>query len=88
MYGRYREVITRPAAFFAGFYDIFLAGNFNTFIDYNYVAREGFRYQAKLLIDPLGHYQSARELFNDTNEAKTFRYAIAIGNEYFGVDIP
>lgn len=88
LFGLYSEVIVQPAAFFAGFYDIFLEGNINTFIGYNYEAVEGYRNQAKLLVDPLGHCQAARELFNNTNEANTFRYALAIGYESFGIPLP
>jgi hypothetical protein len=51
---------------------------------YNYEAVEGHRSQAKLLvdwlIDPVGHCQSASQLFNNT---KTLRYALAIGYEYY-----
>ena len=52
-----------PAAFWAGWYDIFLVGNLAAYNGYNYQSDPAVRNQAKILVDPLGHCQGGAEYF-------------------------
>ena len=52
-----------PSAFWGGWYDIFLVGDLAAYDGYNNQADESVRFTSKLVVDPLGHCQSAAEFF-------------------------
>lgn len=60
--GRYNEV-RYPAAFWAGWYDIFLLGTLNGYAGYNFQSDPSVQHTAKLVVDPLGHCQDAAQYF-------------------------
>ena len=57
------DLVHAPAAFWGGWYDIFLVGNLAAFKGYNEESDPKVRHTAKLLMDPLGHCQSGAEYF-------------------------
>jgi len=52
-----------PAAFWAGWYDLFLVGNLAAFKGYNEESDPSVRNTAKIMVDPLGHCQDAAQWF-------------------------
>jgi predicted acyl esterase len=52
-----------PAAFWAGWYDLFLVGNLAAYQGYNAEADISVRNTATIVIDPLGHCQDAAQYF-------------------------
>jgi len=60
--GKYWK-INYPAAFWSGWYDIFLLGNLAAYNGYNYQSASNVQLTSRLLVDPLGHCQSAAEFF-------------------------
>jgi predicted acyl esterase len=63
MGGLYHDLIKFPSGFFGGWYDIFLPGTLISYDGYNYGAAEGYKYQSRILMDPLGHCQMADVFF-------------------------
>jgi predicted acyl esterase len=57
------DLVHFPAAFWAGWYDIFLIGNMAAYHGYNYESDPKVRNTAKILVDPLGHCQSGAQYF-------------------------
>jgi len=62
MTGRYNDVAW-PSVMWAGWYDIFLVGQLLAFDGYQNLANNAFQGQSKIVVDPLGHCQSAAEYF-------------------------
>lgn len=56
-------LVTYPAAFWAGWYDLFLLGNLAAFDGYNTQSDPSVRNTATIVIDPLGHCQDAAQWF-------------------------
>ena len=60
-----------PSTFWAGWYDIFLVGNLLAFEGYQYQGGPGARGRSRIVVDPLGHCQSAHTYFpNHTIEGR------------------
>ena len=69
--GRY-DLVRYPAAFWAGWYDMFLLGNLASFRGYNEEADPSVRHTASIVVDPLGHCQDAGQYFpQDLVEGRT-----------------
>lgn len=62
MTGKYNRVHA-PAAFWAGWFDLFLVGSLAAFKGYNEESDPLVRHTAKIMIDPLGHCQDAARWF-------------------------
>jgi predicted acyl esterase len=61
-----------PAAFWAGWWDMFLVGNLAAYHGYNYESDPKVRNTATIVIDPLGHCQDAAQYFpQDLTEGRS-----------------
>ena len=77
--------INYPAAFWGGWYDIFLVGTLAAYEGYNFQSNPSVRNTAKITIDPLGHCQDAAEYFlKDSVDGRT-ALSFAQSLELFGV---
>jgi predicted acyl esterase len=82
--GKYYKV-NYPAAFWSGWYDIFLFGNLAAFSGYNDESDSSVRHTAKIVVDPLGHCQGAAEYFPQNLIAGRTAVAVAQSFELYGV---
>jgi len=85
MTNQYKELVKFPAAFWAGWYDIFLVGNLAAYQGYNYEAVDGYQHRSVITIDPLGHCQSAAEYFPQNLIAGRTLLPVAQAYEVFGI---
>lgn len=74
-----------PAAFWAGWYDIFLVGNLAAYEGYNFESDASSRYTTRLVVDPLGHCQDAAKYFSEDVIAGRTILPAAQWLELFGV---
>jgi putative CocE/NonD family hydrolase len=77
--------INYPAAFWAGWYDIFLVGTLAAYDGYNFQSNPSVQHTSKITIDPLGHCQGAAEYFKQDLIAGRTALAVAQSLELFGV---
>ena len=74
-----------PAAFWAGWYDIFLVGNLAAFKGYNYESDPSVRNTAKIMVDPLGHCQSGAQYFKQDLIAGRSLLSLMQAYEVYGI---
>eukprot|EP01032_Pedospumella_encystans_P010476 gene10476-12239_t len=74
-----------PAAFWAGWYDLFLVGNLAAFEGYNKESDPSVRNTAKIMVDPLGHCQDAAQWFPQNLVQGRSLLAIMQSYEVFGI---
>lgn len=77
--------VNYPSAFWAGWYDIFLVGNLEAFRGFNDDCAESVRHTSTLVIDPLGHCQSAAEFFPQDLIAGRTLLSLMQSYELFGM---
>jgi predicted acyl esterase len=79
------NLVHGPSGFWAGWYDIFLVGDLAAYKGYNTECDPLFRHSSRILIDPLGHCQSAAEYFTEDIIAGRTALAVAQSFDTFGV---
>jgi predicted acyl esterase len=68
----YKNKVTFPSGFYAGWYDLFLQGTTNAYLGYNFKSQPQYQQQSRFLIDPCGHCIEAQPFFpQNTVEGRT-----------------
>ena len=77
--------VRAPSAFWAGWYDLFLAGNLDVFKGYNELSDPSVRGTSKLVVDPLGHCLGGAEYFKQNTVMGRTGLEIAQLFELYGI---